>query len=63
MSKKSHPTDNTQAGGGKSPPAGKRSGKGSSSVVPYLNEAINSRPAPLEPEGEPPPRKRPFWRR
>jgi hypothetical protein len=60
--KKNHPTENTQAGG-KPPPPGKRSGRGSSSVVPYLNEALSSRPAPLEPEGDPTPRKRPFWRR
>jgi hypothetical protein len=45
-------------------PAGRRSGKGASSVVPYLAEARSSKPAPLEPlvEDSPPaPRKRPFW--
>ena len=45
-------------------PAGRRSGKGASSVVPYLSEQTNSRPAPLEGGGgePPPPGKRPRWR-
>lgn len=34
--------------GGTLPPAGRRSGKGAGSVAPYLDEARNSRPGPLE---------------
>jgi hypothetical protein len=46
------------------PPAGRRSGKGASSVVPYLEEARSSKPAPLAPQDEQPPasRKRSLWR-
>jgi hypothetical protein len=44
------------------PPAGRRSGRGASSVVPYLEEARSSKPAPLEPvENAPVPRKRSLW--
>jgi hypothetical protein len=43
-------------------PAGRRSGRGASSVVPYLEEARSSKPAPLEPlEGPQVPRKRSLW--
>jgi hypothetical protein len=45
-------------------PAGRRSGKGASSVVPYLEEARSSKPAPLTPHEDlpPSPRKRSIWR-
>jgi hypothetical protein len=63
--RKANPSDkNAQQSPGKTPPAGRRSGKGSSSVLPYLNEALSSRPVPLEPEDEAqqPPVKRSRWR-
>jgi hypothetical protein len=62
--KKPSPSDKHQApGGAKTQPAGKRSGRGSSSVLPYLNEQVNSKPAPLDPldDLQPPP-KRSRWR-
>ena len=59
---KTSPSDrNAQQQPAKLPAAGRRSGKGASSILPYLQEAANSRPAPLEPEAEPPPR-RSRWR-
>ena len=63
--KKNHspPDRNQQPGTGKSVPAGRRSGKGSSSVLPYLSEQANSKPAPLEPGDDlQPPPKRSRWR-
>ncbi|MBA2674955.1 hypothetical protein [Ramlibacter sp.] len=61
--KKSSPSDrNPQQPSGKLPAAGHRSGKGASSIVPYLDEAANSKPAPLEPEAHQPAAKRPRWR-
>jgi hypothetical protein len=56
--------DKQQPGNGRPDPAGKRSGKGSSSVMPYLADQANSKPAPLEPHDEvkPPPAKRSRWR-
>jgi hypothetical protein len=64
--KKHSPSDkNNVAGGHKAgQPAGKRSGKGSSSVMPYLSEEAQSKPAPLEPHDDlqPPPAKRSRWR-
>ncbi|MES2938550.1 MAG: hypothetical protein V4864_12770 [Pseudomonadota bacterium] len=61
--KKSSPSDrNAQQPPGKLPAAGRRSGKGASSIVPYLTEAANSKPAPLEPEADPPPARRSRWR-
>jgi hypothetical protein len=41
--------DGEQRGDGAAkPPPGQRSGSGSDSVAPYLDEARNSRPGPLE---------------
>lgn len=61
--KKTSPSDRDSHSSGKRAPAGKRSGKGASSVLPFLNEALNSKPAPLEPleEDREPPRKRLRW--
>jgi hypothetical protein len=44
-------------------PAGRRSGRGASSVLPYLSEQANSRPAPLDGDDAPQPAKRPRWLR
>ncbi|NNU43784.1 hypothetical protein [Ramlibacter montanisoli] len=42
-------TDGQQRGdGAPKPPPGHRSGSGADSVAPYLDEARNSRPGPLE---------------
>jgi hypothetical protein len=61
--KKSTPSDrNAQTVPGKLPAAGQRSGRGASSVVPYLAEAVNSKPAPLAPEDDQPPARRSRWR-
>jgi hypothetical protein len=60
--KKPGPSDKHQSAG-KPQPAGKRSGKGSSSVLPYLTEQVNSKPAPLDPVDDlQPPPKRSRWR-
>jgi hypothetical protein len=60
--KKSSPSDK-DLHGVKRTPAGKRSGRGASSVLPFLNESLNSKPAPLDPleEDREPPRKRLRW--
>lgn len=64
MIKKTSPSDKNQSPGNAKPqPAGKRSGRGSSSVLPYLSEQANSRPAPLDPHDDlQPPPKRSRWR-
>lgn len=61
--KKQTPSDRNAQQTGKPQPAGRRSGKGASSVMPYLNETLNSKPAPLEPADDlQPPAKRARWR-
>jgi hypothetical protein len=61
--KKSSPSDRDSRSSSKRTPAGKRSGRGASSVLPFLAETLNSKPAPLEPleEDREPPRKRLRW--
>jgi hypothetical protein len=61
--KKTSPSDRRpQNPPGKLPAAGQRSGKGASSLLPYLAEAVNSKPVPLTPEDEAPPARRSRWR-
>lgn len=61
--KKTSPSDRDSNKTSKRAPAGKRSGKGASSVLPFLAETLNSKPAPLEPpeDDRDPPRKRLRW--